>query len=100
MAISYPFSVKDSELPVHQPVAHGDHPHLPVPGGPARGRMSLDRGPARVATPPPTDDTTRVLSQHYIEEIVERYAKRRPTVLPFFLFSSSRPYLTHSHPHG
>ena len=73
VAISYPFSVCEAGKPVHQPVAHGDHPHLGG-GGKRRSLEAPPRPPSRVSTPPliSGEDTTRVLSSHYVEEIIER----------------------------
>ena len=72
VAISYPFSVFEAGKPVHQPMAHGDHPHLG--GGKRRSLEAPPRPPSRVSTPPliSGEDTTRVLSSHYVEEIIER----------------------------
>ncbi len=85
MAISYPFNVAESEIPAHQPTAHGSSHNK---------RKSLEdavpaRPPSRVATPPPhSTQDTRVLSSHYVEEMVEKalqeqrvFERFRPTVL-------------------
>lgn len=83
MAISYPYNA--TSAPVQQPAAHGDHPHL----GGGGGRRSIEESLAvhRCRSPAPPGDT-RMLSSHYVEEMVEKvlqeqqlYEKFNPTVL-------------------
>ena len=76
MAISYPFSVSKDDNPTHQSVAHGDHPHL---GGGKRRSLEAYRRPRHNSFPgqqtsllAPPDGTMRLVSSHYIEEIIER----------------------------
>ena len=82
MAISYPFAIMDPE----QPAAHGDQPHhhLLAAGHKRRsieeGHAPHPRPPARVCTPPPLEETTRMLSSHYVEEIVNRCVRFSPPV--------------------
>jgi hypothetical protein len=76
VAISYPFSVSKGDNPTHQSVAHGDHPHL---GGGKRRSLEGYRRPRHNSSPgqqmaplAPQDGTMRLVSSHYIEEIIER----------------------------
>lgn len=73
VAISYPFHVTDETTPVHQPTAHGDHPHL---GGGAVRTLSQDSKKVHQdVTPcpvPGSQTTVRVVSQPFVHEAVKR----------------------------
>lgn len=83
MAISYPYNA--TSAPVQQPTAHGDHPHLG--GGGSRRSIEESLAVHRSRSPALPGDT-RMLSSHYVEEMVEKVLaeqqlqeKFNPTVL-------------------
>jgi len=82
VAISYPFRAAAAN--VHQPSAHGDHEHRWA----ATPRRSLEERPVvhRSSTPPVHEDQ-RILSTHYVEEIIEK------AVVQQQLLSSFQPHL-------
>ena len=83
VAISYPYNA--TSAPVQQPTAHGDHPHLG--GGGSRRSIEESLAVHRSCSPALPGDT-RMLSSHYVEEMVEKVLaeqqlqeKFNPTVL-------------------